>query len=81
MEGNLLVDSQPSVGGVIAANELVDEFRKRLTEPELQIFERRLTNRSWEEIGKSLDLQPDTVRKRLTRAIDRITLELGIDGA
>ncbi len=34
------------------------------------------SGRSWEDIAKELNRQPDAIRKQMSRALDRVTREL-----
>lgn len=79
LDGALMVDSKPSIASLLAAKDFVDEVRKRMTDDECEILERRLLDRNWEEIGNSLNANADAIRKKFARAIDRIVIELGID--
>lgn len=62
----------------VALRELYLEFRSRLTNQELALAERRLAGHSWEQIATSCGEKVDAVRKRLTRAIDRVSAELAL---
>lgn len=64
---------------LVAARELLDEFHARLTAEERHLVEQRKLGRKWEEIAKELGEQADSLRKRLTRAIDRVARELKLD--
>jgi DNA-directed RNA polymerase specialized sigma24 family protein len=63
----------------IAARELLDEARRRLTPEELVLLERRSQGLSWAEIGAELGANPDSLRIRLARAVARVTRDLGLD--
>jgi RNA polymerase sigma-70 factor (ECF subfamily) len=79
VEGAMLVDSQPSVTSLVAAKDIADEFRKRMTDDEREILQRRLMDMNWEDIGKALNANADAIRKKFARAMDRIAVELGIE--
>jgi RNA polymerase sigma factor (sigma-70 family) len=66
----------PSV--TIAHKELLSEMRRRLTPEERQLSELRAAGHDWAGIAAQLGGSPDTLRKRLERAMDRITKELGL---
>jgi RNA polymerase sigma-70 factor (ECF subfamily) len=63
----------------VAARELVEEVQRRLSPEERQIVELRNQGLGWHEIAERLGGTPDALRKRLSRATDRIAQELGID--
>jgi RNA polymerase sigma-70 factor (ECF subfamily) len=64
----------------LAARELIQEARRRMTPEEQQILERREQGLGWGEIAAELGGRPDTLRIRLARAVARITRQLGCDG-
>jgi RNA polymerase sigma-70 factor (ECF subfamily) len=70
-------DSSPS--RQVAARELVQEARKRLTTDERALLERREQGLEWAEIAAELGGSPDALRVRLARAVARITRQLGLD--
>jgi DNA-directed RNA polymerase specialized sigma24 family protein len=72
------VDKTPSQH--VAAREMLQEFRKRLSGSEAQLADRRAQGESWEQIAVELGGTPDARRKELTRALNRIAQELGMDG-
>jgi RNA polymerase sigma factor (sigma-70 family) len=62
-----------------AARELLQEFRKRLSEEEAKVADRRADGLTWEQIAAELGGSADARRKELTRALNRIAHELGQD--
>ncbi len=74
-------DLSPSPSQVVAGKELIHEFRKRLSEDERQLADQRALNRDWAQIAAERGGNPDALRKKLTRAVDRVAQELGLDGA
>jgi RNA polymerase sigma factor (sigma-70 family) len=73
----------PAPGGSpsrqLAARELVAEARKRMTEDELLLLERREQGLGWAAIASELGGSPDGQRVRLARAVARVSKELGLD--
>jgi RNA polymerase sigma-70 factor (ECF subfamily) len=67
----------PSVA--IAHKELLAEMRRRLTPEELQLSELRAAGHDWATIAARLGGSADTLRKRLERAMERVTKELRLD--
>jgi DNA-directed RNA polymerase specialized sigma24 family protein len=63
----------------LAARELVQEARKRMTADELRLLELRELGHGWARIATELGGRPDALRIRLARAVARITRELGLD--
>lgn len=68
-----------SPSDVVAARELLTELRKRLTEQELQIVDRRAQGDNWSAIAQELGGTPDGRRMQLARALDRVADELHFD--
>jgi RNA polymerase sigma factor (sigma-70 family) len=81
--GGLEGVDQAAPGGTpseqLIGQELLEEFRKRLTDEERQLADQRALGREWTDIAAELGDSPEALRKRLTRAIDRVTRELGLE--
>jgi RNA polymerase sigma-70 factor (ECF subfamily) len=75
--GIAAVASSPSEQ--VANQELLDEFRKRLSDDERHLAEQRALGRSWAEIAAAAGGSPEGLRKKLGRALDRIGRELGLE--
>jgi RNA polymerase sigma-70 factor (ECF subfamily) len=73
----------PAAGGTpsrqFAARELLDEARRRLTDDERQLLDLRGQGHEWEEVAAEVGGTPEALRKKLARAIDRVTQELGLE--
>ncbi len=63
----------------LSGQELLECFYARLTEEERQICDLRSREMSWDEVAQQLGGTPNARRMQLTRAIDRVSHELGID--
>lgn len=64
---------------VVAGRELLMEFRNRLSEEERQLADLRSQGCEWAQIAAELGGTPDARRKQLTRAIDRVAQQLGLE--
>jgi RNA polymerase sigma-70 factor (ECF subfamily) len=62
-----------------AGRDLLDAFRKRLSDEERELADLRAQGREWAEIGAARGESPEALRKRLARALDRVAQELGLD--
>ena len=62
----------------VAGEDLLCEFRRRLTDEERQLAERRRRGDEWADIATALGGTVDSRRKQLQRAIDRVLRELGL---
>ncbi len=70
-------DGTPSQ--IVAGEELLREVRRRLTDEERYLAEQRAQNRDWADLAAELGGSPEALRKRLARALDRVTRELGLE--
>ncbi len=62
-----------------SAKEILEKVRARLTDDERFLAEQRALGRGWKEIAAEVGGTDVALRKKLTRALDRITSELGLD--
>ena len=74
-------DRNPTPYRLAEGQNLLDEVRRRLNDEERQLAERRGEGRSWPEIAAELGGTPEGRRKQLTRALDRVAAELGLEDA
>jgi RNA polymerase sigma-70 factor (ECF subfamily) len=75
--GIAAVQSSPSEH--VANQELLAEFRKRLSDEERHLAEQRALGHGWVEIAAVAGGSPEGLRKKLGRAVDRIGRELGLE--
>ncbi len=75
-----LADPDPSPSEWCAGQELLEELRKRMSEEERLLADRRAEGHDWAAISAEMGGTPDGRRMQLARALDRITGQLGIDG-
>jgi len=66
----------PSV--IVAAQELLEEFRKRLSEEERRLADLKAQGRDWAAIVAELGGTADGRRMQLGRALERVSAELGL---
>jgi RNA polymerase sigma-70 factor (ECF subfamily) len=66
----------PSPSRLVAGRELLDEFRRRLSEEERRLADLRAQGCEWAEIAAKLGGTPEARRKQLTRALDRVAQQL-----
>jgi DNA-directed RNA polymerase specialized sigma24 family protein len=74
-----LPSKEPSPTQEVTVQELLQEARKRLSPEERRLAEQRADGRDWAQIAAEQGESPDVLRKRLARALARITRELGLD--
>jgi RNA polymerase sigma-70 factor (ECF subfamily) len=73
------VAADPSPSRHCEARDLLHCFRQRLTPEERQLADLRAQGREWRDIAAAVGGTPGGRRKQLTRAIDRVARELGLD--
>src|SRR5262245_24985640 len=72
LEGRDFIAADPSPSAEVAGGELLQEFRKRLTDEERRLAEQRAAGRAWSEIAADCGGSPEALRKQLARGIDRV---------
>ena len=63
---------------LVAGKELLSQFYSRMTTEERNLSDQRKQGHSWGEIAKNNSERPESLRKRLSRAIDRIAAEMNL---
>ena len=73
------IANDPSPSHCAASRELLDQFRQRLTAEERQLADLRGEGYSWADIATRLGGTPKARCKQLTRAVQRVARQLGLD--
>jgi RNA polymerase sigma-70 factor (ECF subfamily) len=79
LEERALVGAGPCPSRVVESRELLQEVRRRLTEEERQLADRRSQGESWNAIATQVGGTPDGRRMQLSRALDRVVEQLGLE--
>jgi RNA polymerase sigma factor (sigma-70 family) len=61
-----------------SAREILEKFRDRLNPQERYLAEQRALGRAWKELADEVGGTDVALRKKLTRALDRVMTELGL---
>jgi RNA polymerase sigma-70 factor (ECF subfamily) len=69
----------PDPGRLVAGRDLLEQFRSRLTPDERALSELRADGLGWPAIAAELGGTPEGLRKKLSRALDRVACALGLD--
>jgi RNA polymerase sigma-70 factor (ECF subfamily) len=69
----------PTPSRIAVGRELLHEFRRRLSDDERALADRRAKGLQWAEIAAELGGTAQARRKQLARALDRVSRELGLD--
>jgi RNA polymerase sigma-70 factor (ECF subfamily) len=64
-----------------AGRDLLAEVRRRLTDEERYLADQRGAGREWADLAAELGAAPDALRKKLSRALDRVMAQLGLEEA
>jgi RNA polymerase sigma-70 factor (ECF subfamily) len=79
LDESALAAAGPTPSQLVANQELLHEFRKRLSDEERLLADQRALGRSWADIAAEHGESADALRMQLTRAIDRVTRELQLE--
>jgi RNA polymerase sigma-70 factor (ECF subfamily) len=84
LDGSSLLDRVPdriaSPDRVAADRELLEEVRRRLADDERYLADQRAAGREWRDLAEELGTAADTLRKKLSRALDRVAKGLDLEG-
>jgi len=79
IEGVDVATLTPGPGQVAESRELLAAIQGRLSEEERRLAELRAQGREWADISREVGGTSEGRRKQLTRAIARVSRELGLD--
>jgi RNA polymerase sigma-70 factor (ECF subfamily) len=71
--------SESSPSELVAGEELLREFRRRLSEEEQRLADLRGGGHAWADIAAQMGGTPDGRRVQLDRAVSRVSRELGLE--
>jgi RNA polymerase sigma-70 factor (ECF subfamily) len=74
-----VVDVAPSPLQTVSGRDLLREVLYRLTEEERGLADLRSRGQTWPEISQAMGGNPETRRKQLARALDRVVRQLGLE--
>lgn len=74
-----IASHEPSPASVLVNRDLLEQVRSRLSADELKLMEQRADGLGWTEIAAASGEQVNAVRMRLSRALDRVAAELGLE--
>jgi hypothetical protein len=64
---------------LVAGEELLREFRRRLSEEEQRLADLRAGGHAWTDIAAQMGGTPDARRQQLDHAVSRVSRELGLE--
>ena len=74
-----IIDRQPSPSEILSRRELLERMRASLTDEEREIANLRGQGLGWEQVAARMGGTGNTRRMQLTRGIERVGRELGLD--
>jgi hypothetical protein len=72
-------DRNPGPGELVAGQELLGRFRRALTDDERKIADLRGQGVGWADVAARLGGTAEARRSQFSRAVDRVSRELGLD--
>jgi RNA polymerase sigma factor (sigma-70 family) len=76
-----LATTDASASQHLAAHELLQQVHARLSPEEHTLVEWRQQGLEWADIAQRLGGNPEALRKKLVRALDRVAVEMGMEEA
>ncbi len=73
------VSARQSPSNQVAVRDLLQEVQRRLSPEERQILKLKNEGRAWASIASELGGSAEALRRRLSRALDRVAEQLGLD--
>ena len=73
------VSASPSPSNQVAVRDLLQEVERRLSPEERRILELKNDGRAWSSIASEVGGSAEALRRRLSRALDRVAEQLGLD--
>jgi RNA polymerase sigma-70 factor (ECF subfamily) len=64
---------------ILAGRELLEKVRRQLSPDEQRLFEQRAQGRSWDELAAEVGEPVERLRKRYSRAVQRVADQLGLE--
>jgi RNA polymerase sigma-70 factor (ECF subfamily) len=74
-----LPEAGPSPSRMMQGKELLDQIKRHMSPEEAELAELRALGLDWPEIGARLNAKPDSLRKKFTRAVDRIVEQMNVE--
>ncbi len=74
------VDPHRTPSEIAASRDLLEQVRRRLSDDERRLADLRAAGREWADIAQEVGGTADGVRMRLSRALDRVSQEMGLEG-
>ncbi|MEZ6122236.1 MAG: sigma-70 family RNA polymerase sigma factor [Planctomycetaceae bacterium] len=79
MDSQGIVDRSPNPADDVSAKEILEKVRSQLDADERYLAEQRSEGKTWPELAEELNATPAALRKKLSRALDRAMVALGLD--
>ena len=73
-----LAGTEETPATIVSNRELLEKSIERLSQEEREIADLRREGQTWDSISARFGEPAETIRKRFSRAIDRVSVELGL---
>lgn len=71
-------DDQSTPSSLVGRSELVEKIRRHLSPEERAVVEQRALGQDWAALAKERGCTPEALRKKMDRAIERVSRSLGL---
>ena len=75
-----IVDPHSTPSRIVAGRDLLAQVRGRLSDEERRLADLRGEGQAWADIAREVGGTADGARMRLSRALDRVSQEMGLEG-
>src|SRR5260221_1827278 len=79
LDDDLIASAEPTPSVVASGKELFDAAQRLMTPEERQLVELRKDGLEWDAIAEKMGGSAEALRKKLTRAMDRVAQQLHLD--
>lgn len=73
-----VMDAGPTPSQLVADREFMSHILSRMSPDERELFGHRAAGRRWESIARTQGIKPESLRKKLQRAFERVSHQLGL---
>jgi DNA-directed RNA polymerase specialized sigma24 family protein len=70
---------EPTPSRIVEWQDLLSQVRNLLNDEERHLADQRALGKEWPEIAAEVGAKPDALRKKLSRALDRVMAHLGLE--
>jgi RNA polymerase sigma factor (sigma-70 family) len=79
LDDKLIASAEPTPSAIVSGKELLAEADRLMSPAERELVELRKDGLEWDAIAEKLGGSAEALRKKLTRAVDRVAQQLHLD--